>query len=167
MAESMPLSDVLVIGSNDHGYQFAVGRMETRWIGFAIGDLEDGTRMLFIFPEVSQGVLLGLANKVQAIRLTAAVACDPEQGYGGIKRWRIPPRLRGTPEEFRCERCHALNCDGFCGDELEIDLPVDVDRRVCRVCGCTDDAACEGGCYWVEADLCSQCAARKTMRVRR
>ena len=33
------------------------------------------------------------------------------------------------------------------------------DVRKCRVCGCTDDRACEGGCYWVEEDLCSQCAA--------
>jgi hypothetical protein len=27
----------------------------------------------------------------------------------------------------------------------------------CRVCGCTDDRACPGGCYWVETDLCSAC----------
>ena len=30
--------------------------------------------------------------------------------------------------------------------------------KKCRVCGCTDYKACPGGCYWVEADLCSQCA---------
>ena len=30
--------------------------------------------------------------------------------------------------------------------------------KKCRVCGCTDDKACPGGCYWVEDDLCSQCA---------
>lgn len=30
--------------------------------------------------------------------------------------------------------------------------------RKCRVCGCTDDRACEGGCHWVEDDLCSTCA---------
>jgi len=29
--------------------------------------------------------------------------------------------------------------------------------RACRVCGCTDMRACEGGCYWVERDLCSRC----------
>ncbi|MCL6599810.1 MAG: hypothetical protein K6T81_13905 [Alicyclobacillus macrosporangiidus] len=29
----------------------------------------------------------------------------------------------------------------------------------CRVCGCTESRACEGGCYWVEPDLCSRCAA--------
>lgn len=28
----------------------------------------------------------------------------------------------------------------------------------CRVCGCTNDRACEGGCNWVEFDLCSRCA---------
>jgi hypothetical protein len=30
--------------------------------------------------------------------------------------------------------------------------------RQCRRCGCTDDRACSGGCYWVSADLCSRCA---------
>ncbi len=32
--------------------------------------------------------------------------------------------------------------------------------RVCRVCGCTDDRACRGGCWWVEWDLCSACRER-------
>ena len=32
----------------------------------------------------------------------------------------------------------------------------------CRVCGCTDDAPCPGGCSWIqslfgEGDLCSSC----------
>jgi hypothetical protein len=27
----------------------------------------------------------------------------------------------------------------------------------CRVCGCTNEAACFGGCEWVELDLCSRC----------
>jgi hypothetical protein len=30
-------------------------------------------------------------------------------------------------------------------------------RRSCRGCGCTDHAACSGGCRWVEPDLCSEC----------
>ena len=29
--------------------------------------------------------------------------------------------------------------------------------RRCRVCGCTDDNACPGGCFRVEDDLCSAC----------
>jgi len=31
------------------------------------------------------------------------------------------------------------------------------DVRRCRVCSCTDDNACRAGCFWVEADLCSEC----------
>jgi hypothetical protein len=30
-------------------------------------------------------------------------------------------------------------------------------RRKCRVCGCTDARACPGGCWWVDAELCSAC----------
>lgn len=33
-------------------------------------------------------------------------------------------------------------------------------ERKCRVCGCTDIAACPGGCYWVEEDLCSACVGK-------
>lgn len=32
------------------------------------------------------------------------------------------------------------------------------EMRTCRICGCTDERDCEGGCYWVEPGLCSQCA---------
>jgi hypothetical protein len=28
----------------------------------------------------------------------------------------------------------------------------------CRACGCTDHAACPGGCWWVQPDLCSSCS---------
>lgn len=34
----------------------------------------------------------------------------------------------------------------------------DLGRRTCRVCGCWELNACNGGCSWVEADLCSACA---------
>lgn len=30
--------------------------------------------------------------------------------------------------------------------------------RVCRSCGCTDEHGCPEGCWWVDFDLCSQCA---------
>jgi hypothetical protein len=29
----------------------------------------------------------------------------------------------------------------------------------CRSCGCSNLSACPGGCWWVEDDLCSSCAA--------
>lgn len=37
-------------------------------------------------------------------------------------------------------------------------LDVRTGRSACRECGCTDNGACENGCYWVEPDLCSSCA---------
>ncbi len=27
----------------------------------------------------------------------------------------------------------------------------------CRRCGCSNFSACDGGCWWVEDDLCSSC----------
>ena len=39
-------------------------------------------------------------------------------------------------------------------------LPAPSDaERACRVCGCTESTPCDGGCSWVEYDLCSACAA--------
>lgn len=33
----------------------------------------------------------------------------------------------------------------------------DIKVRVCRKCGYKDYRACDGGCYWVEEDLCNKC----------
>ncbi len=30
-------------------------------------------------------------------------------------------------------------------------------KQACRVCGCTDDHACPGGCWWAEPGLCNRC----------
>lgn len=46
--------------------------------------------------------------------------------------------------------------DPDCGGHL---IPADDDQK-CRVCGCTWDHACPGGCYWAEPDLCSACASK-------
>jgi PRTRC genetic system protein A len=35
---------------------------------------------------------------------------------------------------------------------------IPLDEPACRVCGCTESSPCEGGCEWVEPDLCSACA---------
>lgn len=33
-------------------------------------------------------------------------------------------------------------------------------ERACRECGCTDQQGCDGGCAWVETDLCSTCISK-------
>ena len=44
-------------------------------------------------------------------------------------------------------------------------IPAPEDQK-CRVCGCTWDHACPGGCYWVEPALCSRCAGEAVSNVR-
>lgn len=34
------------------------------------------------------------------------------------------------------------------------------DMQTCRICGCSEHAACPPTCSWVEVDLCSACVAR-------
>ena len=43
-------------------------------------------------------------------------------------------------------------------DDLLADTPDKGGEQACRVCGCTHYTPCDGGCYWVEPDLCSSCA---------
>jgi hypothetical protein len=111
------LLDPLVIGDNDLGYTFVVGRLDDRWLGGAIG-----AGMLFVFPEITVGCYLGVSDRETAIRMTSAIAQDPEHGYGGITRWRVDPRLRAAPDDFRCRHCGEVCCDGSCRDECEEEL---------------------------------------------
>lgn len=55
---------------------------------------------------------------------------------------------------FGSKYCREYAC---CPEERKDNKHVIFKRKKCRVCGCTDDKACVGGCYWVEDDLCSQC----------
>ena len=57
----------------------------------------------------------------------------------GVVKLCDRPTTTGTADVYYCSCCAP-------------------DLVQCRVCGCTEEAACIGGCYWVEADLCSRCA---------
>lgn len=41
-----------------------------------------------------------------------------------------------------------------------VSFPVKHPKGSCRVCGCTEDRACPGGCWWVFPELCNRCADR-------
>jgi hypothetical protein len=83
----------------------------------------------------------------------------------------------------KCEACSHFICDGSnmngygicdyknrrmaknheaCANYVPVNENFEGDtlfnEQKCRVCGCTDNNACEGGCSWVEDDLCSKCA---------
>jgi hypothetical protein len=113
------ITEMEKIGENDHGYWFGVGRLGSRWVGFAMGDLEDGNKMMFLLPGISESYQMGVAERGQAILLTGAIAQDFEHGYGGIARWFIPEELRGKPDDFRCDDCHSVGCAGDC---IEMDF---------------------------------------------
>lgn len=57
-----------------------------------------------------------------------------------------------------CDRCDDCCTCGIDTDEEDFDL---FDEVACARCGCTENAACVGGCHWVpheSLDLCSACA---------
>jgi hypothetical protein len=63
----------------------------------------------------------------------------------------LAPEDRPTPlDEDQAE--YAAAYDDGTGYPPTVPL-FDVQR--CRVCGCTDDDACQPPCWWVEPDLCS------------
>lgn len=96
------------------------------------------------------------------------------------------PFYKPAPFELELEDWHCLRCDrGFpCnfGDVSETIAPNAIGHRIhptgaflsaqggsycascapnvrfCKVCGCTDEAGCRGGCSWESQDLCSVCA---------
>lgn len=109
---SIELSDIIKIGKNDYGYEFAVGRIGHQWIGFAIGNLGRDGKAIFFFPNIQEDCQMGVKDKTLAILLTGAIAKDPEQGYGGISAWFVGEELRGDPDAFRCTNCDRVGCDG-------------------------------------------------------
>ena len=118
MSVTPNFDETIKVGANDDGYEFWVGRTGDRWLGFAVGKLhQDGTRGMFVFPELIEDFKMGLADRDDAIRMTGAVAQAVERGYGGIARWSVPIELRGDPEDYRCGDCGDLGCNGECLDE--------------------------------------------------
>lgn len=49
--------------------------------------------------------------------------------------------------------------------EVTTSMDRESSEQKCRVCGCTWNNACEGGCYWVKDDLCSKCANVEVMKM--
>lgn len=53
---------------------------------------------------------------------------------------------------IKCQNCSVVAAiiDGRCSNCGE---------KICTICGCTDSAACPGGCCWTREGVCSQCDA--------
>jgi hypothetical protein len=71
--------------------------------------------------------------------------------------------VRAAPEcscgtGLMCPDCDRAELRGLLA-ELDGENPVYAETapRACRVCGCTDDNPCAGGCGWAGEDLCTNC----------
>jgi hypothetical protein len=61
--------------------------------------------------------------------------------------------------EEACARLEAAAADA---PTIRVDGKfVFAEQGVCRICGCTGEQACPGGCVWAEPNLCSRCARTK------
>jgi hypothetical protein len=104
------------------------------------------------------------SQKSPAKALVAILAANHEPGLANTYPWKslnthanvaeylawfgLLEQLGYQPSDWERERLDAAAAAGRV--------------RSCRVCGCTDDEACDGGCEWVDdpqgGDLCSACA---------
>lgn len=56
-----------------------------------------------------------------------------------------------------CDGLVVLRIEDLAWPMLAWESLTKTEVRVCRVCGCTQDLGCRGGCYWIRPDLCSSC----------
>ena len=108
------IEEQVEVAYNEYGYRFCVGRVGSRWMGYALG----GGGMFFM-PGVSEGCVMGLTDRDEAIRRVGAIAQDPEESFGGVQAWSVPPALRGKPEDYRCKECGRVCCEGDHGEDYD------------------------------------------------
>jgi len=92
---------------------------------------------------------------VQIGAFTDAIACRLGVSKACARRWLHAAEKAGLVLSNPCRGgCTRWWLVGFADYLLQhMKRP-----QRCRVCGCTNEQACPGGCYWIECDLCSACA---------
>jgi len=105
-----------------------------------------------VVTSLPAGMALAVVNVADCRPMTEAdcqAACC--EIYPGAFAWMLTNIRKIKPFAVR-------GSQGFYEVDYEIkDEDVLKVTRVCRVCGCTEERACWGGCFWVEADMCNAC----------
>ena len=104
-----------------------------------------GAQIAMVFEEMSE-LQKELCKCLRGKEVTGNIAeeiADVEIMLGQMKEVLDIEKLEQRNKDLKLERL--------------AELTEDVKVRVCRKCGCKDYRACDGGCYWVEDDLCSKC----------
>jgi hypothetical protein len=82
----------------------------------------------------------------------------------------VPPRPCVVVRKLN-DRKHAGNkaivqMAGVESEQAVYTTSLYVPDRTCRECGCIEEWACEGSCYWASEDLCSRCEAIAQVRTK-
>jgi hypothetical protein len=98
-------------------------------------------------------------SKCKELKFNDVIKVAESLDREAIEKWKDEKLLligaeRKPTETFSYDLKKTADCHSREGGNPDESL-FDVDT--CRVCGCTDNTPCEGGCHWVEDDLCSAC----------
>jgi ParB/RepB/Spo0J family partition protein len=102
-------------------------------------------------------MLVGLLAELAAMRHVRNVWGTDKERKAFWSHFEVDPRA--VEKEVRREKATGKKPAARArpqAEDLDEDLQ-DQDVHACRECGCTEDTPCEGGCWWVEDDLCSAC----------
>jgi hypothetical protein len=106
---------------------------------------KDFLESIFEYCESQPDLSAGYNQDEDDCRRVISVSCSQNKKGMAAKKALIEkffPEIEAAPDErYEEEDSESL-----------------FDEQKCRVCGCTNDHACEDGCCWVEPDLCSRCA---------
>jgi len=127
--------------------------IETRsWLTLYRGDLLIVSTKRPVVTSLPAGMARAGVNVADCRPMTEAdcqAACC--EIYPGAFAWMLTNIRKIKPFAYK-------GGQGFyCVDYTIKDEDILKVTQACRVCGCTEERACPGGCCWVEVDLCSAC----------
>lgn len=109
----------------------------------------------------TQGFLFGEGDKIRAALSSELVIINAEIGGAERRKMGINEIISCLSDRRRIVEDAMLALDKV-KDKKKPAKKAAKKPRACRVCGCTEASACEGGCSWVSDDLCSACAEKRS-----
>jgi len=152
------IATVLAAANTSH-LPFAASQVAAGW---AVNDCRLACQFLDLLPvagrhneamaEYARRSMATAIRAVLALGLAGAELAIEYGGGGDRSKRHLELLVTAGYEPSEVDRHHLV-------DE---DLDEESELPTCRVCGCTDEEACEGGCHWVEdpdgmGELCSRC----------
>lgn len=101
----------------------------------------------FTVPKSWAGEIAAQKAKAEKKAAKAGKATETTTKKGKGKKRGKKAKVADAPDEFgESDKTTAADAEAE-------------ETQHCRICGCTNDRGCPGGCSWIEDDLCDRCAA--------